>query len=521
MTESAEFREQDRRSDSIPSVYTPLIILTVYTYAINQFSLITADPDLWGHIKFGGEIWTQGGIPLTDTYSYIAQGSPWFNHEWLAEVVFYLIYTIWGSSGLLIFKLFIGIIIVRLLTFLTLFGGKRFHILYTLYFFVMIPALSPAFMVRPHLMTLLFLTLLVVILQKFFSGNHKILIWTPFLMLVWVNCHGGVIAGMGIYALVTIVECVRYIVKRDSARLSGILLFFFGLSTLALLANPYGYKLLNFLYSTLSLPRTISEWEAITILDGNFLPYKLLSLLFFATLFFPSRKRAWEIAITLVAVIYGFKHQRHSVLAAIIMTPYLFDQLTQMAEKIGIKKIYPRLTPISHTIVQIVLMLFIGFQLQDTFFKYRSNHFKILVEPSVYPTYALRFMANNGINGNIAVPFDWGEYVIWKLPKSKVSVDGRFETVYTLKVIEQNQALSTGKSGWRQILENYPTDIILTSRKENSSRPFEQEGNWINIYSDPLCMIFVPKTNPPGPILAKFYNKELVDSNDPPSTEFP
>ncbi|MBI4389088.1 MAG: hypothetical protein HY580_02825, partial [Nitrospinae bacterium] len=43
--------------------YGLLARLLVYAYSLNWFSYITADPDLWGHVKFGGDIWAQGAIP--------------------------------------------------------------------------------------------------------------------------------------------------------------------------------------------------------------------------------------------------------------------------------------------------------------------------------------------------------------------------------------------------------------------------------------------------------------------------
>ncbi|MDH3256371.1 MAG: hypothetical protein OEM27_02040, partial [Nitrospinota bacterium] len=63
-----------------------MIRILVYTFAFIQFSYVTADPDLWGHIRFGQDIWEQGEVHDTDPFSYTAEGQPWINHEWLMEV---------------------------------------------------------------------------------------------------------------------------------------------------------------------------------------------------------------------------------------------------------------------------------------------------------------------------------------------------------------------------------------------------------------------------------------------------
>ena len=54
--------------------------------AVFQFSENTADPDLWGHVVFGRQILHIGAIPRTEIFSWTAQGRPWINHEWLAEL---------------------------------------------------------------------------------------------------------------------------------------------------------------------------------------------------------------------------------------------------------------------------------------------------------------------------------------------------------------------------------------------------------------------------------------------------
>jgi hypothetical protein len=49
------------------------------------------------------------------------------------------------------------------------------------------------------------------------------------------------------------------------------------------------------------------------------------------------------------------------------------------------------------------------------------------------------FLRVNGVRGNLATPFDWGQYVLWKLhPAVKVSFDGRYETVYPEEVARDN-----------------------------------------------------------------------------------
>lgn len=495
-----------------------LIRLLVLAYAFNAFSLITPDNDLWGKIAFGNQIWSAGSIPLTNDHSFTAADYPFYNHEWLADVIFYLIFSTWGSTGLLIFKMAIGLMVVNLLSSLYLRRGKSV-IVYLFYFFFLIPVLAPGFMSRAHLFTILFLTLLVALLQYYYDGHKKTIYWIPPLILIWVNCHGGVLAGMGIFGAVTGVEWLRGRFKKESRGTP--LLYVFLLSCAALFINPYGYKLLLFLKETLSLPRQIGEWYPVPILNTSFMEFKIIAILFILTIILPIKKRVWEIVIAAIAMVYAFKHQRHTVLAAVVVTPHIPVVLTHASKRwlTSLQKI--QISPGLQIFFHILLVLLIGINLVMGLQKNAANGFKIIVEPQIYPSYAVQFMRANKVQGNIWVPFDWGDYIIYKLPESKVSIDGRFRAAYPMDVLDEHWRFIEGRPGWESVLEKYHTDYILTRRKDRTHVRLDRHPDWLKIYQDPIAFLYVRKTEPPGSIENQFIKNQLNQPKDPPSFDFP
>ncbi|MFQ5444581.1 MAG: hypothetical protein ACE5EK_08185, partial [Nitrospinales bacterium] len=211
--------------------------------------------------------------------------------------------------------------------------------------------------------------------------------------------------------------------------------------------------------------------------------------------------------------------QRHSVLAGIVLTPYLPIQLAHLTRRMSLTNL--RLSNHFHAALHVCFILFIAFQSYYDVQKNRVHDFKLVMEPNIYPVYAVRFMNQNGIKGNILLPFDWGEYVIWKMPESRVSIDGRFRTVYSDEVIKNSWNFSMELKGWQAMITDYPTEVILTRKSDQTHRVMDKEKNWIQIYDDPLSKIYIPKTTPPSPVLQKFYENKLVDSNNPPSSKFP
>ena len=69
---------------------------------------------------------------------------------------------------------------------------------------------------------------------------------------------------------------------------------------------------------------------------------------------------------------------------------------------------------------------------------------------------------------NVAVHFNWGEYVLWHAgPRVKVSMDGRRETVYSDAAYHDNSLFIDGVGEWDRLLERRPrasrgeTDLAL------------------------------------------------------------
>lgn len=467
--------------------FTLVIRILMAAFAFTQFSYVTADPDLWGHLRFGQDIWEQGRVHATDPFSYTAAGSSWINHEWFMEVTLYLIYYFFDSTGLLFFKALLGIFIIHILS--SLYFARTGNVtVYLILFALAIPVMAPGFMTRPHLATFLFLTLLVFILHKFFDGNRRILKWTPLIMLLWVNSHGGVVAGLGIFGVITLVELIRC--ARSGESQGGLLFKYFLLSCAMVLINPYGYHLWVFFVHSLGVPRTISEWDPVTLTDFSYWQYKILVLLFLGTFFLPNKKRVWEILILLLAIIYAFRHQRHTVLTVILLTPYLLFQYSRWLQW-DIKIYYDRLSSHFHGVILSVLGVFIIFLVGMQLDKYAENYFKIRVDPMVYPAYAAQFMTANQLEGNLVVPFNWGEYMIWKSPASRVSIDGRFRTVYPENIIAINRAFAFGKAEGLALLNDFPTLMVLTKKHEAPHTFMETLPGWQKIYQDPISKLFI------------------------------
>ena len=111
---------------------------------------------------------------------------------------------------------------------------------------------------------------------------------------------------------------------------------------------------------------------------------------------------------------------------------------------------------------------------------------------SFYPVGAVNFMKRQGLSGKILTTFEWGQYLIWELyPPSLVAYDGREETVYLPEVEENFLEFIDARPQWRQVLENYPPDLILLDKRMKIAKLIEKEPQWRQIYVDAGCVLFM------------------------------
>jgi hypothetical protein len=86
-------------------------VLLALVGGVLLFSLArsVADPDLWGHVLFGGDLIRTGRVVRPDPYSYLSGDTLWINHEWLTEALFYGAYRVAGGTGLVLLKMAVGL----------------------------------------------------------------------------------------------------------------------------------------------------------------------------------------------------------------------------------------------------------------------------------------------------------------------------------------------------------------------------------------------------------------------------
>ncbi len=165
----------------------------VFVFAFLFASRPLSDGDFWWHLKTGEYIVRNFSIPRIDFYSFTVPGKEWVAHEWLSEVIFYLVYSRAGFNTLIfIFT------VLTVLAFWIVFSRTNAHP-FIKGFAVLLSVWSilPTIGVRPRTFTLLFAGIYIALLHRFVRERETRAIWwlVP-LMIVWVNLHAGYLIGL-------------------------------------------------------------------------------------------------------------------------------------------------------------------------------------------------------------------------------------------------------------------------------------------------------------------------------------
>mgnify|MGYP000276432589 CR=1 FL=1 len=480
---------QSNQGEQIPDRRIALWNIAVVCLILSGLVVVTsrtiADPDLWGHVRFGLDTIQNRGVMRNDPYSYLTAGQPWFNHEWLAEVTFAMAWLVARATGLVVLKTSLWVL-AYLLLYWNLVKHIKSHLRVGIILFLSMTLTFPFFItIRPQSFTaVLYVLVLISIMHA--EGKIHFLWICPLIFAVWPNLHGAFIAGFGILYLWAALYLLTH-------RTIGIWKQVFPpllLSGLALLVNPYGIDLLTFLFQNLADSRLeIIEWQPMQIhsLTGAF--FLLWIAIILSCLIFSRKPRNPRFLILLVITAYlPFMALRYTLF-------FILTAVLVAGEHIG--DTWERLMPLSQqsarrTIGAPVLTLITAMMLLA--WKWTNFNGIPIKNPEYYPIAAVSILNQSQIIGNLAVHFDWGDYALWHLaPEIKVSLDTRREMAYSEVIYKENVRNMTGIGDWSALLDDHPTQIALVKSASPTDNLMKLHVDWIEIYRDEVSVLFSHK----------------------------
>jgi hypothetical protein len=443
---AVEAGARDQRLEALSRVLTSGPLIVVVLIALPIMVRTVADPDLWGHTRFGLDMLATHTLPSDDPYSF-TQDIPWINHEWLSELIMGGAYRAAGPIGLVVLKA------ALVATFFALMAGAYASasplVSGPALFLVAWGTAYVTSTLRPQLWTLIGVALICRLLMT--APRPWWLLALPTLFVVWVNMHGGWIVGAGLLVVWTSVQICRRGAPR--ALIAAVAL----LSGLATLVNPYGWQMWAFLAGTVRMSRDITEWRPLLTLPVlDWMPWLLVVIGVTVCAFSKPRPPLERLAMTAMlayaalrvartaplCVVAAVLLMRPSVLATRFNVPLTFDPPSRSALR-GL------------TVALLALVVISGAVMTRL-----ARCIPIAGDwsPDLVAGQAL---IESNVRGKMVTWFDWGEYTLWHLGGGlRVSMDGRRETIYSDTVLEEHFALYEGTPEGVAYLQRLGPDYV-------------------------------------------------------------
>ncbi|TMD88942.1 MAG: hypothetical protein E6I73_11635, partial [Chloroflexi bacterium] len=150
------------------------------------------DPDFWWHIRIGQWMVENGRLPATDIFTYTAQSHVWTDHEYLTEVLMWLIYSRAGAFGI---SVFFGVITYAGFYLMYRQVRRQPFVMAALGLALGAVAGAPIWGPRAQMITFALTCLELYLLQGYLSGRSRSLQFFPLVMALWANLHGGWVIG--------------------------------------------------------------------------------------------------------------------------------------------------------------------------------------------------------------------------------------------------------------------------------------------------------------------------------------
>ena len=453
-----------------------------------------ADADLWGHVRFGQELLASHRVVAADTHSFTSD-RPWVNHEWLAEVTMASAFAAAGPPGLNVLRIAcLAIIAVLIWRRLAPFKPPA-SVLDALVVVAMLGVYARAQHVRPQMFSLLFFAVLLTILTTVDRTRDRRALWLiPPLVALWANVHGGWL--VGVECLAAWVGCkllfdrATFPSGRERLMLIALVVTAAGATTL----NPYGVGMWRFLLDTVRVGRPyIEDWQPVYRLPVWAWIFWLLP----ATLTVVAAVRArWQmdptnaVVVCLLAVgslmvnrLDAFFTLAVVFLMAEPLAGHWRPRAAESTRRRSIAALRPALAILALGAVPL--------------FAIRAARIEV-GHPPMPEREAAEFVARSGIHGRVLMWFDWGEYVIWHFsPQLRVSMDGRRETVYSDRVIDDHMQFYLGEAKALDLPARIAADYIWVPRWLPVVVKLRDRG-WMPIFEGPESVILAPNGSSVG-----------------------
>ncbi len=480
----------------------PVCFALIFLFA----SRLNVDYDLGYHLKTGEWILQHHAFPDKDKFTYTVPQNDYIDSHWLYQVILFLLFRIGGYAGLSFLNVLLILAVFALIFTRMRKTGCPAWLLFLL-FFPAILAMEIRFLIRPEVLSWLFLSLDLIALDLWAEKRKNFLFILPLVQLIWTNSEGLFVLGwvvMGAYFISLYLQTRRVDLPLLKAFLLSLALSFL---------NPYFLKGVAFpleLFTRFDpsnlFKRYISElqspWSILRDTHVPFFPatpiyaYRILApLVLLLILSGSSRRKFHGVFLSIAFFLLSAAAIRNMPLFFLAALPLAASSLKDFASAPGgwLKRLdgffrSRKFLPFGTAFLVLLLCLRVGSQAYYVSER-RAVHNGWGIDSERIPVKAAAFLEKNGLQGLILNELGFGGWLEWRggLP---VFIDGRLEVMGEGLFAEYRDSFNPG--GLWRLVKQYGIQLVLYNHMAGISwtTQLQQMSGWRLIYYDDLAAIW-------------------------------
>jgi hypothetical protein len=467
---------------------TRVIAASVLALLVPVAARTQADPDLWGHVRFGADILQARGLSPVDPYSF-TQDRPWINHEWLSELMMGAAWQWGGTAGLTLLKSLL--VVAALLVVWRAYRDADLGWRMAAAAAAVIAGAQLATTLRPQVWSLL----AIVVLARELSQRGARRPWIfALLFCLWANSHGGWIVGLAMLGVWAGVEGLR-----DRSTLPRWTIVA-AAAIAGTLVTPYGWRLYAFMLETVRFTRPqIEDWRPLwEVTPAKWVLWALIVAWSAGALKGRGQRaekgegqrakgsegqramgKGQTAAVLFVLAAASVKVVRvlplFGVASIVLLAP-------AVASRWPLRPLLPlgaRDERIAAAIIAVacaVGAIWIG----GSSFRCIGRDRERMPDPIFAAAIA------HAPPGRMVTFFNWGEYALWHAgPAIRVSMDGRRETVYSERRLLEHDAILFGRPEGLALLAEWRPEYVWLPASSGVTRQWlTKEGYRLDVVAD-------------------------------------
>jgi hypothetical protein len=452
------------------------------------------DPDFWLHAATGRWIVEHGRLPAHDLFTYTVPGHPWVNHEYLSEVLLWLLQARFGLTGVSIawgLLTWLGLVLVLA----ACRPRTRPYAVTGLALTLAALAGAPIWGPRPQMVTFTLAALELLWLRRALEDQQsRAILWLPVVMVLWSNLHGGWPLAFLLLGVAAAAEAVRRPARGPVLRRLAVVT---ALSAVAVGLNPNGLATYAYPFQTLaSGPQQdlIAEWASPNFHLAGLRAFELMALLLVAGLAL-SRPSPFDVLVALAGLALALESVRHVVIFVAAATPVLVAAWSDVWDRLGAplttrwrRPAPPRWAPALGAVALLGVAAVVTPRIAGQLARQPA------LTSQALPAGAADWLAAHpGTGTRMFNEYAWGGYLADRFfpePNRRVYVLSEGVLMGDAQLRRYREVATLGP-GWRRTLDEDRVDYVVFDRGSALDDVLAAEPGWRLAYRDRTAVIYV------------------------------